>query len=73
MPYERLKGIIDTVGQKLAVDQNLSLDEKISQWVDLLKWVLPHVPDDQQHMKAHLTEAINNPSEWDFMEKPKGA
>ena len=73
IPYERLKGIIDTVGQKLARDENLNIEEKKQQWVDLLLWVLPHIPDDEQHMKAKLTEAINNPSEWDFMEKPKGS
>ena len=73
VPYERLKGIIDTVGQKLARDENLSIEEKKQQWVDLLLWVLPHIPDDEQHMKAKLTEAINNPSEWDFIEKQKGS
>lgn len=72
IPYERLIGIIDNVGNKLARDEKLSPEDKLTQWVDLLLWVLPHIPDDEQHMKANLTQSINNPSQWDFMKKPEG-
>jgi len=26
---------------------------------------------DKQHFKTQVQDMINNPSEWDFMEKPK--
>ena len=69
LSYERIVGIIDTLGAKLANDPKLSLEEKIKQWVDILKWVLPLIPPDRQHFKASVKESIENPSQWDFMEK----
>ena len=67
IPFERLKGIIDRVGCALAKDKQLTIDEKIEQWIDLLKWALPLVPDDRQHFKAQVRESIENPTEKDFI------
>ena len=69
--YERIVGIINTLGSKIADDPKLSIDEKVEQWVDILKWVYPHIPNDKQHFKASVKESIESPSQWDFMEKPK--
>lgn len=69
MPYERLIGIIDRAGCDLANDKRLTLDEKVDQWVELLKWALPLIPDDRQHFKAHVQESIRNPTEKDFISR----
>ena len=69
--YERILGLINNIGIKLASDLKLSVEEKVEQWIDFLKWVFPHIPEDQQHFKTRVQDMIENPSEWDFMEKPK--
>ena len=69
--YERIVGIINTLGSKIADDPKLSVEEKTEQWIDTLKWVYPHIPNDKQHFKASVQESIKNPCQWDFMEKPK--
>jgi len=70
---ERIVGIINQVGCKIANDLKLTHDKAIEQWVDLLKWILPHIPDDDQNLKAQVQTTIDNPSIWDFTEKPKQA
>ena len=69
IPYEHLTGIIDNVGYGLAKDENLTLEEKIAQWVELLRWALPLIPDEHQHFKSVVRESIRNPTEKDFITK----
>lgn len=68
---ERLKGILDNVGYSLAQDNDMKTDEKVKRWVNMLKWALPLIPDEEQSFKSHVQNAINNPSIWDFTKKPK--
>lgn len=67
MCFERLKGILDRAGCDLANNPKLTIEEKIDQWVSLLKWAMPLVPDDKQHFKAQLRQSIENPTEKDFI------
>ena len=71
IPVERLKGIINNVGINLADDKKMPIKKKIKNWVNILKWALPLIPDDEQAFRNSVQEGIKNPSEWDFMEKPK--
>ena len=69
--FEMLCSLINRFGLKLADDLDATVEEKVEAWVDYLKWIFPHIPDDQQHFKAQVQEMIDDPSQWDFMEKPK--
>lgn len=69
--YENIKTVIDDIGYKIAMDSDLSLEEKIRQWVDLLKWVLPHIPKERRFLRECVEESIKTPNQWDFMEKPR--
>ena len=69
--FEMLLSLINKFGLKLADDLDISVEEKIRKWINYLKWIQPHIPDDQQHFKARVQDMIDNPSEWDFMEKPE--
>ena len=71
LPYERIKGIIDNAGFDIAQSEQLSLEEKIEKWVELLKWAHPLIPDDQQRFKSQVQQAIENPSEKDFIDRKR--
>ena len=62
---------INKIGCKIADEPHATLEEKIKGWVDLLKSILPHVPEENDEFRERIKHAINNPSQWDFMEKPK--
>ena len=63
--------VINKIGCKIAEDPNATVKEKIEGWVDLLKSVLPHIPEENEKFRQHVQGSIDNPSQWDFMEKPK--
>lgn len=67
----RLKSILDHVGYTLAQDDDIEPDEKVKRWVNMLKWALPLIPDEEKSFISHVQQGIKNPSQWDFMEKPK--
>lgn len=69
--YNQILNMIDDFGYNLANDKNATTEEKLEAWVDLLKSVLPLIPEEQQHFKAQVKESIENPTEWDFMPKPQ--
>ena len=71
IPWQRLKKIIDDVGYTLATKTEMKDNEKIARWVTCLKWALPLIPDEHQQAKSQIRSAINNPSIWDFTEKPR--
>lgn len=71
IPYEILKSIIDKTGSRLACDEEMSIERKVDEWVEFLKWAITHIPADEQHAKAQMKESINNPCQWDFMERPQ--
>lgn len=62
---------INKIGCKIADDPDASIEAKIEGWVDLLKSVLPHIPEENEKFRKHVQGCIDNPSQWDFMEKPK--
>ena len=68
IPWETLKGIIDQIGYNIANDPKATIEQKIDGWVELLKWAIDLVPEDQ---KPRMQESIDNPNQWDFIEKPK--
>ena len=67
IPWSRLKGIIDDAGYNIANDKNSTTEEKVDAWVDLLKWALPLIPDEDQNAIELIQNGISNPSEKDFM------
>ena len=67
MSFERIKGIIDRAGVEIANDKKLTINQKVDKWIELLKWALPLIPDNEQHFKAQIQESIKNPSEKDFI------
>ncbi|RKU25876.1 hypothetical protein C6499_14200 [Candidatus Poribacteria bacterium] len=71
IPTERLKNIINNMGHRVNNDRNATTEQKLAGWIDILKWALPLIPDDEQHFKSIVQNSIENPSQWDFMEKPK--
>lgn len=62
IPWSRLKGIIDDAGYNIANDKNSTTKEKVDAWVDLLKWALPLIPDDDQNAIELIQNGISNPS-----------
>ena len=71
IPIKRLKSMIDDMGHRVNNDRNATTEQKLEGWIDILKWALPLIPDDEQHFKSIVQNSIENPSQWDFMEKPR--
>lgn len=69
--FEMLLSLINKFGLKLASDLDSTIEEKVEAWVNYLEWIQPHIPEDKQHFRTQVQEMIDNPSQWDFMEKPK--
>ena len=62
---------INKIGCKIAEAPDATIEEKIEGWIDLLKSILPHIPVEEDEFRKYIQHAIDNPSQWDFMEKPK--
>lgn len=67
IPFKHLIDFIDDVGDRIADNESLTTKDKISEWVAILNWGIPLVPDEYQKAKAIMQEAILYPSEKDFM------
>ena len=70
LPYARISAIINGTGYKLTHDNKKSIDAKLIEWVETLRWLYPLIPDEHQTLKVKVRGAIDNPSPKDFTLKP---
>ena len=68
--HEAIKTIIDNVGHALSINKTLTDTEKLTEWVEILKWGLETLPARQfEHTRWHLRRGIKYPSLDDFIPK----
>ena len=70
IPFKYLIDFIDDIGDRIADDESLTTDQKIKEWIAILKWAIPFIPKEHEKSKNIIQDAIRNPSEKDFM-RPK--
>ncbi len=64
--YEVIKKTIDNFGYELSEDDTLSDDEKLREWVDILKWGVEMLPAGFEKTRELLLEGIANPRHSDY-------
>ena len=69
--YLDITTVIDEVGFKLAMNNEMPLSKKVEEWVLILKAVLPHIPDEYKLLRDSVQDCIKYPNNFDFMEKPR--
>ena len=67
IPLAQAADMIDKAGYDLANSDKISTSKKIDLWVEFLRWAHPLIEDGT--LKSAVQQSIENPSEWDFMER----